>query len=122
MHKIIIISNGKTEYLDFKSSQDVQSAWKSLKMNIIQTGNVNSNNAIFTIIDTEYKQEMTESEIILNDVLTPRTVNCLATENIHTVSQLVKWSEKQLLQTPNLGRKSLNEIKDYLSKIGLELK
>lgn len=54
--------------------------------------------------------------------LTIRSTNCLKAENIYTISDLLKWSEKELLKTPNLGIKSLTEIKDVLSTKGLRLK
>ncbi len=52
---------------------------------------------------------------------TIRTENCLKAEGIETVEQLCSWSETGLLKTPNLGRKSLNEIKEVLGSRGLAL-
>jgi DNA-directed RNA polymerase alpha subunit len=46
--------------------------------------------------------------------LTVRSENCLRAENILTIGQLVTKTENDLLKTPNLGRKSLKEIKDEL--------
>jgi DNA-directed RNA polymerase subunit alpha len=46
--------------------------------------------------------------------LTVRSHNCLTAENIKTVGQLVTKTENDLLKTPNLGRKSLKEIKEEL--------
>ena len=53
--------------------------------------------------------------------LTVRSANCLKAENIHYIGDLVQRTETELLKTPNLGRKSLNEIKEVLSQRGLAL-
>jgi DNA-directed RNA polymerase subunit alpha len=53
--------------------------------------------------------------------ITVRTVNCLKTENINTIEELVRQSSASLLKTPNLGRKCLNEIIEALSSMGLQL-
>ena len=53
--------------------------------------------------------------------LTVRSENCLKAENLHYIGDLVQKTEAELLKTPNLGRKSLNEIKEILSTHGLTL-
>ncbi len=53
--------------------------------------------------------------------LTVRSANCLKAENIYYVGDLIQRSEMELLKTPNLGRKSLTEIKDVLATKGLSL-
>lgn len=53
--------------------------------------------------------------------LTVRSNNCLKGENIFFIGDLVQCDENRLLKTPNLGRKSLNEIKNILSSRGLSL-
>ncbi len=53
--------------------------------------------------------------------LTVRSANCLKTENIHYIGDLVQRTEVELLKTPNLGKKSLTEIKDVLAAHGLSL-
>lgn len=53
--------------------------------------------------------------------LTVRSTNCLKAENIHYVGDLVQKTENELLKTPNLGRKSLSEIKAMLDKHKLVL-
>ena len=53
--------------------------------------------------------------------LTVRSANCLKAESIYYIGDLVQHSEVDLLRTPNLGKKSLTEIKDVLAQRGLEL-
>jgi DNA-directed RNA polymerase subunit alpha len=53
--------------------------------------------------------------------LTVRSANCLKAENIFFIGDLVQRSEFELLKTPNLGKKSLTEIKDVLAQHGLQL-
>jgi len=53
--------------------------------------------------------------------LTVRAANCLKAENIYYIGDLVQRSENDLLKTPNLGKKSLMEIKSVLSQRGLSL-
>lgn len=53
--------------------------------------------------------------------LTVRSANCLKAENIYYIGDLIQRTENELLKTPNLGRKSLNEIKDILASKGLTL-
>ena len=53
--------------------------------------------------------------------LTVRSANCLKVEKIHYIGDLVTRKESDLLRTPNLGRKSLNEIKEVLAARGLSL-
>ncbi len=53
--------------------------------------------------------------------LTVRSANCLKAENINYIGDLIQRSENELLKTPNLGRKSLNEIKEVLASRGLTL-
>ena len=53
--------------------------------------------------------------------LTVRSANCLKAENIYFIGDLVQKSENELLKTPNLGKKSLTEIKDVLASRSLSL-
>jgi DNA-directed RNA polymerase subunit alpha len=53
--------------------------------------------------------------------LTVRSANCLKAENIHYIGDLVQRTEVELLRTPNLGKKSLTEIKEVLESHGLAL-
>ncbi|KFI17846.1 DNA-directed RNA polymerase subunit alpha, partial [Nitrosococcus oceani C-27] len=53
--------------------------------------------------------------------LTVRSANCLKVENIYYIGDLIQRTEAELLRTPNLGRKSLNEIKEVLASRELTL-
>ncbi|WWO99843.1 MAG: DNA-directed RNA polymerase subunit alpha [Candidatus Dasytiphilus stammeri] len=77
-------------------------------------------------IPTEIKEEKPDFDPILlrpvDDLeLTVRSANCLKAETIHYIGDLVQKTEVELLKTPNLGKKSLNEIKDVLASKGLKL-
>ncbi len=76
----------------------------------------------------EEVQEEPESQIdpiLLRPVddleLTVRSANCLKAENIYYIGDLIQRTEVELLKTPNLGKKSLTEIKDVLASYGLSL-
>ena len=53
--------------------------------------------------------------------LSVRSANCLKNDNIVYIGDLVQKTEAEMLRTPNFGRKSLNEIKEVLSKMGIHL-
>ena len=71
------------------------------------------------------RQKDTHDPILLRPVdeleLTVRSANCLKAENIYYIGDLIQRTETELLKTPNLGRKSLNEIKEVLASRGLTL-
>jgi len=77
----------------------------------------------------ESKKELEYNPILLKKVddleLSVRSINCLKNDNIVYIGDLVQKTEQHMLNTPNFGRKSLNEIKDVLSnynlKLGMEL-
>lgn len=78
--------------------------------------------------EREAEPEQREDEvdpILLRPVddleLTVRSANCLKAENIYYIGDLVQRTEVELLKTPNLGKKSLTEIKDVLASRGLSL-
>jgi DNA-directed RNA polymerase subunit alpha len=86
--------------------------------------------AAFVDLEADKEQEVEEEEdqidpILLRPVddleLTVRSANCLKAENIYYIGDLIQRTEVELLKTPNLGKKSLNEIKDVLSARGLSL-
>ena len=72
------------------------------------------------------KQEINEKRLLARKIddmrLTMRSTNCLKAEGIYTVGELIKWKERELLKTPNLGKKSLTEIKEVLQEWGLKLR
>ncbi|NIH41156.1 MAG: DNA-directed RNA polymerase subunit alpha [Buchnera aphidicola (Periphyllus aceris)] len=74
-------------------------------------------------IETVVKPEF--DPILLKPVddleLTVRSANCLKAESIHYIGDLIQKTEVDLLKTPNLGKKSLTEIKDILSSRNLSL-
>jgi len=79
-----------------------------------------------SIPEEEVKEEKPEFEPILlrpvDDLeLTVRSANCLKAEMIYYIGDLVQKTEVELLKTPNLGKKSLTEIKDILSLKNLSL-
>lgn len=78
-----------------------------------------------TEIEDEEEMEIHVDPVLLRPVddleLTVRSANCLKAENINNIGDLVRRSEVELLKTPNLGKKSLNEIKEVLAAHGLEL-
>jgi DNA-directed RNA polymerase subunit alpha len=71
------------------------------------------------------KQRNNFDPVLLRSVddleLTVRSANCLKAENIHYIGDLVQRTENELLKTPNLGKKSLTEIKDVLASRSLSL-
>lgn len=78
------------------------------------------------VTEPEQKEEKPEFDPILlrpvDDLeLTVRSANCLKAEAIHYIGDLVQRTEVELLKTPNLGKKSLTEIKDVLASRGLSL-
>lgn len=84
----------------------------------------------FVDLEAEIKEEQEEQQEELNPVLlrpvddlelTVRSANCLKGENIYFIGDLVQRTENDLLKTPNLGKKSLNEIKTVLATRGLSL-
>lgn len=74
----------------------------------------------------EEEEDTTEFDPVLlrpvDDLeLTVRSANCLKAENVYYIGDLVQKTEVELLKTPNLGKKSLTEIKDVLAQHGLSL-
>ena len=78
-----------------------------------------------TVHPEEEKDELPFNRNLLRKVdeleLSVRSANCLKNDNIIYIGDLVQKSESDMLRTPNFGRKSLNEIKEVLSQMGLHL-
>jgi DNA-directed RNA polymerase subunit alpha len=76
-------------------------------------------------IETAQSNEPEIDPILLRPVddleLTVRSANCLKAESIYYIGDLIQRTEVELLKTPNLGKKSLTEIKDVLASRGLSL-
>lgn len=84
----------------------------------------------FEKVNEQLAEEIVEVEEIFDPVLlrpvddlelTVRSANCLKAENIFYIGDLIQRTEVELLKTPNLGKKSLTEIKDILALKGLSL-
>ena len=87
--------------------------------------------AVFVDLEAEESEEDSTSNepevdpILLRPVddleLTVRSANCLKAESVYYIGDLIQRTEVELLKTPNLGKKSLTEIKDVLASRGLAL-
>jgi DNA-directed RNA polymerase subunit alpha len=87
--------------------------------------------AVFVDLKDASQQSRTETDdpeidpVLLRPVddleLTVRSANCLKAEQIYYIGDLIQRTEVELLKTPNLGKKSLTEIKDVLASKGLSL-
>lgn len=73
----------------------------------------------------DVKEELPFNRNLLKKVdeleLSVRSANCLKNDNIVYIGDLVQKTEAEMLRTPNFGRKSLNEIKEVLAKMGIHL-
>ncbi len=94
-------------------------------------GILRSQLAVFVDISSDDIQEASQADaveidpILLRSIddleLTVRSANCLKAESIYYIGDLIQRTEVELLKTPNLGKKSLTEIKDVLAARGLSL-
>ncbi len=82
---------------------------------VIQTKEQSAESSYMDNVDPIFSRLVDELE------LTVRAANCLKSENIRYIGELVQSAEYDLLRTPNLGRKSLSEIKSVLAELGLTL-
>lgn len=85
------------------------------------------------VLKDKYTPKIPQEDVLLSDFqiesdewssdnwLPTRVVNCLKTEGVKTIGDLLCWCEHQLLKTPNLGKKSLAEIKKILGRVNLSL-
>ena len=85
---------------------------------------------VFVDLEAEEAETATTQHQELNPILfrpiddlelTVRSANCLKAENVYYIGDLVQRTETELMKTPNLGKKSLNEIKDALASHELSL-
>ena len=132
----IISSNSSSERLKIRSF--------SLIIELETDGTIDPNDAIreaatilrsqlVIFVDLEAEEAIEASKnsepevdpILLRPVddleLTVRSANCLKAESIYYIGDLIQRTEVELLKTPNLGKKSLTEIKDILASRGLSL-
>lgn len=86
--------------------------------------------SVFVDLTGKEEEVTTKSQVSLDPILlrpiddlelTVRSANCLKAENIYYIGDLIQRTEVELLKTPNLGKKSLTEIKDVLATKGLSL-
>lgn len=86
--------------------------------------------AVFVDLIGKEDVEIQEPEAVMDPILlrpvddlelTVRSANCLKAESIYYVGDLIQHTEVELLKTPNLGKKSLTEIKDVLAARGMSL-
>lgn len=86
--------------------------------------------SVFVDLQSDEQDEPDKAETEMDPILmrpvddlelTVRSANCLKAENIYYIGDLIQRTEVELLKTPNLGKKSLTEIKDVLGTHGLSL-
>ena len=121
-----------------KEKQDQDERCKEFKLNQINMyknsltkNSLTIENAIYLLINNGYmvgklpgfKTPITLSELLPLEIDgNARTLNCLVSQEITTIDQLVQLTENDLIRTPNLGRRSLDSIVVALKTIGLKLK
>jgi DNA-directed RNA polymerase subunit alpha len=86
--------------------------------------------AVFVNLEETVSEDTEEENPVIDPILlrpvdelelTVRSANCLKAESIYYIGDLVQRGEVELLKTPNLGKKSLTEIKDVLAQRGMSL-
>ena len=87
---------------------------------------IDSEDSVVEEVATESTEELSGIDAVLAKTideleLSVRSANCLKNANIHTLRDLVRRSEKEMLETKNFGRKSLDEVQEILSDLGLRL-
>lgn len=133
----------KVSYTVEQTRVDNRTDLDKLVLELTTNGTVNPEQAIrdaamtlasqlspFVNIDAAFEKKADKAQSKIDSImltpidrmdLTVRSTNCLKAENIHYVGDLVQKTEAELLKTPNLGRKSLSEIKAMLDKHKLVL-
>jgi len=75
------------------------------------------------VLETPVEASGDDDDILIEELeIGVRSYNCLKREGIQTVGDLVKRSEAELMNIPNFGRKSIEEVKENLSKMGMALR
>ncbi|RJQ42707.1 MAG: DNA-directed RNA polymerase subunit alpha [Gaiellales bacterium] len=75
------------------------------------------------VVEEEVESKGTEEDILIEELeIGVRSYNCLKREGIQTVGDLINRSEAELMNIPNFGKKSIEEVKENLDKLGLALK
>lgn len=75
------------------------------------------------VVEEEAESKGTEEDILIEELeIGVRSYNCLKREGIQTVGDLINRSEAELMNIPNFGKKSIEEVKENLEKLGLALK
>lgn len=75
------------------------------------------------VVEEEAESKGTEEDILIEELeIGVRSYNCLKREGIQTVGDLINRSEAELMSIPNFGKKSIEEVKENLEKLGLALK
>lgn len=101
---------------------------RELRENLVQTiaGDQHRVDRITRLIDQFGEGSPKEDPILHQSIntleFTTRSSVCMKTEQIYTIGDLLKRTERELLSIPNLGRISLNQIKEVLASRGLRLK
>lgn len=75
------------------------------------------------LLETPAEAKSSEDDILIEELeIGVRSYNCLKREGIQTVGDLIKRSEAELMNIPNFGKKSIEEVKENLAKLGLALR
>ncbi len=87
---------------------------------------IQSEESVVEEVVTETTEEVSGIDVVLAKTideldLSVRSANCLKNANIHTLRDLVRRSEREMLETKNFGRKSLEEVQEILADFGLRL-
>src|ERR1700710_3033358 len=103
----------------------IRSSAKILVEQVAVFAQIDLSDTVIDSMNSNPRQAQNFDPILLRPVdeleLTVRSANCLKAENIYYIGDLIQRTETELLKTPNLGRKSLNEIKEVLASRGLTL-
>jgi len=125
--KIMVFYNDRVEELAFKSREEMRNVWSNMRANNFYSGS-HAPSIFFMMIDPvvsfvkETSIDSLKSTTIEQLGFTVRTTNCLRSEKIQNLYDLLLNSEMNLLRIPNLGKHSLKEIRAKLNDLNLKLK